>query len=682
MRHAYRNRKTIGLVSTLALALVATASLGIASSPATAQTATDLDAAKCDSRAADGYMPGWSAYEDTAMRQCRALVAFRNQLVDQSPALRPGHQLLQWGTGDQLKFNEWRGLSFTGNDVDLNTREVDEIRIDDSEDGLGELSGTIPDLNLNHATRGNDDQTLFSEVINVTLGGGRLTGGFPNWIYALGNLKVLDLSSNSLSGRVQGSFLSTSLEQIELQGNNFSGRLPHINLHKDSGNGNLVIFSVSGNNFSGEFPVAPNGGYANFADGRLMKILSFSSNRISGYIPQWIDGIRWAEDAQQVQRPGVYRWEMSLAANRLCFPDNFTLSAQKEHDGTTDASVLIDLSANRCHGKIEITRYTPAPPRVVSMEVEGDAVKVTWEAPLGADNSSMYMLEAASLYPSALQGELAARGIYLSSKCSRVISGTPVAGELLLRTGSLSQSTGGANCLFHPDYMGVGVYAINQVGSRTDGLLANVYLSGSEGRGGWNFTHVVREQPIQDIAYNLSMDTNNSISYWDGSNQRWRSFRVGDQSSNPTLEAGTTITHGLLSRGWMDRIGVGSSGNDAFSGDDGDGVTLYGGWNMISAGGEASGEDADSAAFMFDDSFVDCENLSGAIMILRYNPLSRSYDVILPCHPTVQRSLIAGGAWGSIEDIREFDNLMIYFRSTLSVDIKWDAAESKYVPAN
>lgn len=679
MRHAYRSRKTIGLVSTLALALVATASLGIASSPATAQTSTDLDAAKCESRAADGYLPQWDAYDDTAIRQCKALVAFRNQLVDQSPNLMPGHKLLQWGTGDDLKLNNWRGLSFTDG-TGQNAREVDAINVTDSEEGNGELSGPIPDLNLNHRTRGSSDQTLFSEVAIVKMEKGRLTGGFPNWVYALSGLEILDLSSNSLSGSVHGAFLSTSLEQIELQGNNFSGRLPHINLHKDSGNGNLVIFSVSGNNFSGEFPVTPNGGYANFADDREMKILSFSSNRISGTLPQWIGNITWSGDAQQSQRPDLYRWQMSLNGNRLC-SRGVTLGTQKDADGS-DASVLIDLSGNRCEGEIEITRYTPAPPRVVSMEVSGDSVQVTWEIPLGADNNSMYLLRGASLYPSALQGELAERNIYLSSKCSRLTSGTAVSGELLLRSGSLSQSTGGAHCQFNPDYMAVGVAAVNEVGSRTDGLSANLYIGGYAGAPGWNFTHVVRAQPIQDIAYNLGMEITNSISYWDGSNQRWRSYRVGDQSRNPTLEVGTPITHSLQSRGWMDRIGVGSSGNDAFSGDDGDGITLYGGWNMISAGGEASGEDADSAAFMFDDSFVDCQNLGGAIMILRYNPVSRSYDVILPCHPTVQRSLIAGGAWGSIEDISEFDNLMIFFRSTLSVNIKWDAAESKYVPTN
>lgn len=666
MRHAYRNRKTIGLVSTLALALVATASLGIASSPATAQTSTDLDAAKCESRAADGYLPVWNAFGDTAVAQCKSLVALRNALVGQSN-LSSGHKLLQWGTGDQLKFNAWRGLSFPTGGIynQPNGRTVSQINITDSEDGNGILSGAIPDIEDEHPTRG--DGRLFDDVEVVNMGKGALTGGIPEWIYALRNLRILKLSANNLSGGVSGgSFATTAFEQIELGGNNFSETVPAF---KVAENPNLVFLQLTGNKFSGFLPPS----YAAFA-GRNMEALALGGNRISGNLPSWIGNLRWSSSDARSQHPSI-KWVFDLSGNRFCVPKTLDLGTMTESDGTTAASIKVELSGNICLGQANpVTKYTPALPGVVSMEVSGDSVQVTWRAVSGA---TQYLLEGKELYPESLQGEL---GIELSSKCQLVTAGTS-AGEGLL-TASLSDTNGGPDCDFDPNYMAVNVRSIYQQGSRTDGLLANVYMSAAEGRFGWNFTHVVREQPIQDIAYNLSMDTNQSISYWDGSNQRWRSFRVGQQSPNPTLETGTPITHSLVSQGWMDRIGVGSSGNDAFSGDDGDGVTLHGGWNMISAGGEASGEDADSAAFMFDDSFVDCQNLGGAIMILRYNPISRSYDVILPCHPTVQRSLIAGGAWGSIEDISEFDNLMIFFRSTLSVNIKWDADESKYVPAN
>ena len=646
----------------LALALVATASLGIASSPATAQTSTDLDAAKCDSTAADGYMPGWNAYGETARKQCKSLVAFRNQLVTQS-SLSPGHKLLQWGTGAQLKFNTWRGLSFTETSA-RDTRRVDELGISDPDNGR--LSGTIPALDIHHSTRGSSDQTLFDEVILVNLEKGSLTGSFPGWVYALRNLQILKMSNNNLSGGISGnSFLTTQFTQIELGGNNFSETVPAF---KVAENPNLTFLQLTGNKFSGFIPTT----YAAFA-GRNMEALTLGGNRISGNLPSWLGSLRWSSSDARSQHPDI-KWVFDLSGNRLCVPETLNLGTMTEPDGTTAASIKVELAGNICLGQINTpTKYTPATPSVVSMEVSGDSVQVTWRE---VSEATQYLLEGKELYPESLQGEL---GIELSSKCQLVTSGTS-AGEGLL-TASLSQATGGPNCNFDPNYMAVNVRSIYQQGSRTDGLLANVYMSAAEGRFGWNFTHVVREQPIQDIAYNLSMDTNQSISYWDGSNQRWRSYRVGQQSPNPQLAAGTPVAHSLVSQGWMDRIGVGSSGNDAFSGVNGDGVTLYGGWNMISAGGTASGEEEDGA-FMFDESLVSCDNLSGAIMILRYNPISRSYDVILPCHQTVQRSLIAGGAWGSIEDISEFDNLMIYFRSTLSVNIRWDADTSQYVPAN
>lgn len=648
MRHTYRNRKTIGLVSTLALALVATASLGIASSPATAQTSDQLDPAKCDSTAADGYMPANNAYGETARKQCEALVAFRNQLVRQSPGLQPGHNLLQWGTGERVKINLWKGISFNWEVPEApDARKVDYLEFSDPDNGP--LSGPIPVL----------DSSLFVSVEAVIMKDGLLTGEFPAWVYSLPNLRLLKLQNNHLTGSIEGSYFTTrSFTEIELHANRFSGPLPDLPLAESHENPNLVILSLGNNRFSDTIP----SGYSNFAN-REMKILGLADNRISGNLPQWIGNLRWNSGSAQNYIPGLIQWIFNLNGNRLCFPRNLTLGAQKESNGTTDASILINLAGNVCENEEQRgTQYIPATPAVVSMEVSGQSVEVTWRADPD-DSNAEYLLKGSSLYPASLQGR---DGIVLSSKCARITSGTP-AGEGLL-SATLNADNGGANCQFDPNYMAVTVAQIFEVGSRTDGLRANVYLSNTEGRPGWNFTHVVREQTIQDIAYNTGLDTQNSISYWDGSNQRWRSYRVGQQSPNPRLAPGTPVAHPLKSRGWMDRIGVGSSGNNAFVST---GVTLYGGWNMISAGGEASGE----GAFMFDDELVDCENLGGAIMILRYNSISRSYDVILPCHPTVQRSLIAGGAWGSIEDINEFDNLMIFFRSTLPVNIRWDTVE-------
>lgn len=664
MRHPYHNRKTIGLVSTLVLALVATASLGIASSPAVGQTSSDLDPAKCDSTAADGFMPAAANWGPTARAQCKSLVAFRNALVSQS-SLLPGHKLLQWGTGAQLKFNDWEDLSFTTGDASLapDGRRLTYIHMTDSANGT--LSGPIPNLVDTHPDRGRDDHTLFEDVVLVNMERGSLTGSLPLWIYALRGLKILKLANNNLSGSIDGNaFLTQSFEQIELGGNNFSGGVPAF---KVASNPNLTFLQLTGNNFSGPIPAR----YAAF-EGRDMRALALAGNRISGNLPPWIGSLRFSAGDRQSQLPDL-KWILQLSGNRFCIPETLQLGTITQTDGTA-ASVLVDLAGNLCLGRANpSTIYTPRPPAVVSMEVEGDSVRVTWQPSQNADANTQYLLKGSELYPESLQGELSSRGIELSSKCLRIVQGSDAGNGLL--TDTLSASNGGPNCRFDPNYMAVTVRTVNQIGSRTDGLFANVYLSAAEGRFGWNFTHVVREQPIQDIAYNLGMGTNQSISYWDGSNQRWRSFRVGQQSPNPRLEAGTPVAHGLVSQGWMDRIGVGSSGNDAFSSD---GVTLYGGWNMISAGGTASGEDG---AFMFADSLLDCENLGGAIMILRYNPISRSYDVILPCHPAVQRRLIAGGAWGSIEEISEFDNLMIFFRSTLAVNIRWDADASQYVPA-
>ena len=69
-------------------------------------------------------------------------------------------------------------------------------------------------------------------------------------------------------------------------------------------------------------------------------------------------------------------------------------------------------------------------------------------------------------------------------------------------------------------------------------------------------------------------------------------------------------------------------------------------------------------------------------MILRYNFRGR-YDLELPCHPTEENRLTyshsnRNGSYYSIDEIQEYDNLYIYYRSATAVRVIWE--NGKYVP--
>ncbi|ESW23416.1 hypothetical protein PHAVU_004G044900 [Phaseolus vulgaris] len=130
-----------------------------------------------------------------------------------------------------------------------------------------------------------------------------LTGPLPNCWQKFQNLEILNLANNSLSGTVPESFGNLqSILWMQLNSNNFSGEIPSLSLCKrirfiDFGDNNLEgtlqtlleldhleVLLLGGNRIRGSIPTS-------LCNILSLKLLDFSSNNITGEIPQCIGDI-------------------------------------------------------------------------------------------------------------------------------------------------------------------------------------------------------------------------------------------------------------------------------------------------------------------------------------------------------------------------------------------------------
>ncbi|XP_022847958.1 probable LRR receptor-like serine/threonine-protein kinase At4g20940 isoform X2 [Olea europaea var. sylvestris] len=120
---------------------------------------------------------------------------------------------------------------------------------------LDRISPSVQHLNLSH-----------NRITGLIVGGGDAQG--------FGNLKVLDLSYNQLSGELPGFNFVYDLEVLKLSNNRFSGLIPTNLLREDS----LVLteLDLSSNHLSGQVSMITS---------TTLRTLNISSNMLSGELP-------------------------------------------------------------------------------------------------------------------------------------------------------------------------------------------------------------------------------------------------------------------------------------------------------------------------------------------------------------------------------------------------------------
>ena len=649
---------------------------------ATAQTSAIPMLAEADCETT--FKPTDGRTTDLTVSQCKALVRFRNAIAS-NPETRnfANHSMAQWGTAstpDGKRMNNWLGIGVYGNPYQVTAIEIGywqkgtngiQNRWNDTH-----LGGPLPNLLYDPATRMMDTD-LFPGLSRVGLNGNGFTGTFPVWTYHLPKLGYLHLEGNKLSGPVRGErFESTELFQVSLGGNNFSGRMPDFRFGTGI-NEKLTRLHLGFNSFTGQIPA----GYSALADGRPINDLYLGNNPISGNIPDWVTRVKFSTGVSNSEQPGhgyvldpYFINRMHLGKTRLCVPNNFVMPTLTEAGSTTTASVEINFARNKCPRGDSDSLNIPNPVRDLTYAIPSDnpdALIVTWRAPTDS-TAGTYKFTAVpvriaapfSIDSSVSVGDHCIVPGPYTANSEGVYSVTYDAAELFAAN---------SDCLFDPEKFAVNISAVFERSSRTDSFLPNSYTGESTSEPGWNILHVKEDKSVREIGWKLGLDLNDSLYKWDLDNQAWIRWDLDDLSLDSNFpEIGTSIiTTGSRPPAWLKIAGLSSA-------DMGLPVQLGNGWNMISAGGDATRPNNDNGAFFFDEALLDCDSLAGTLAIMRYRPRSERFDVELPCHPSSERTLTRGGSRGLIAEIEEYDSLFVYFNSALPVCIQWDDEDSKY----
>ena len=658
-------------LATLAPVQQATAQTGSPASP----TPDELDPAECATTFKplqdNARTPHTITADALTINQCRALVKFRNAIFANAQNKNfANHTIAQWGTAstpEGKRMNNWPGVGLwytRVTELSLSAWLVNKKNNINNRTNQAVLGGPLPELGL----EGFETKDLFPTMGRVIINGNRFTGAFPNWIYGLPKLGTLYLNGNQLSGRVDGSaFVSPKLLRIDLSGNNFSGSLPNFDFAKHP---EFVRLVLSGNSFSGNIPA----GYSGLADGRPISDLVLGGNPITGDIPSWVTELKFSDSVPGGHFPvieGVYRNRIDFSNARLCLPDNFRMPTLYEAaNPSTVASVQIKFARNNCATGDNESIYIPGPVRDLTYTISGNSLTATWKAPTDTTAGSYVYSPipfriAAPFDIDPLPG--------VGDHCIQPHTGPNSQGVYSVTYDKATVEAANSSCRFFPDKFAVNVSSVFQVGSRTDGYFANAYTSESTSEPGWNILHVKENNSVRDIGWKLGMDYKAVYYGWDLDNQAWIRWDLLESSLDSTFpEIGSSIitTHSRPPA-WLEIAGLSSADKDLP-------VQLGNGWNMISAGGDATRPNNHNGAFFFDEALLDCDSLAGTLAVMRYRSRSERFDVELPCHPSSERTLTRGESRGLIEEIEEYDSLFVYFNSALPVCIRWDDEDSKY----
>ncbi|KAF3662967.1 putative inactive receptor kinase [Capsicum annuum] len=248
----------------------------------------------------------------------------------------------------------------------------------------GSFGSTIHVMNLSHNNLdggffpGKLLQT-FGNLQVLDLGYNGLTGELPSFMF-LYNLRVLRLGNNQLYGLIPEELLQGMgpLEELDLSGNGFSGSIPEVNSTK------LRVLNISSNHLLGSLPSSVgNCAVVDLSKNVLhddisvieswetnLEIIDLSSNRLTGNIPNII--------AQFQQLTSINFGNNSL--------EGMLPSAL----GTSPRLVKLDLSTNKLGGPIPTTYFTST--TLMNLNVSGN--RLSGSIPLEGSHASELLVQS------------------------------------------------------------------------------------------------------------------------------------------------------------------------------------------------------------------------------------------------------------------------------------------------
>ena len=174
-----------------------------------------------------------------------------------------------------------------------------------------------------------------------------------------------------------------------------------------------------------------------------------------------------------------------------------------------------------------------------------------------------------------------------------------------------------------------------------------------------------------ELAGNLGLSPDIGLYRWDAVHQLWTDIDLAS-----SLAEGEAIAYrgrGLVAEDDLTAQNLGIADENVT-------VTLNRGWNILKPPEVASGTPSGSRLSVFDDSLLDCSSISGNIITAALDVDSLTWKFSLPCHPSIQRRLLASPRITALTDITENDVLYTYFISALPIRVTWNTTTNKYQP--
>ncbi|WCJ41516.1 Leucine-rich repeat protein kinase family protein [Euphorbia peplus] len=160
----------------------------------------------------------------------------------------------------------------------------------------------------------------FLRLNSLNLSNNLLNGELPSILDSYPELRLIDFSHNFMNGSLLPSlFNSTTLTDLILSANNFTGSIPLQEVQKSTRNLSLVSLDLSYNSFDGYLP-------AEISQFRNLLYLNLSNNKLKGNIPEDLpDGLR-GFDVSSNNLSGVVPDNLRRFPDSAFYPGNSLLS--------------------------------------------------------------------------------------------------------------------------------------------------------------------------------------------------------------------------------------------------------------------------------------------------------------------------------------------------------------------
>jgi len=654
-----------------------------------------LDPDRCDT---DEWIPGAEAglsNVSTLRRECKILVEARNDLVFRSGSILYGsvnHPILTWGEGP---LRNWAGIGVSGSastEFYISGLDMKGSSNDDFVGLVGEIPqslcrlGRVDRLVFDNNGLSGKFPECFGNLSNLNFASFRrnnLTGSIPVGFASMSNLQWFNVNSNDMSGTIPSGF--RNVYGFLAQDNFFNGPLPDIGSESET-----ILVVLRRNEFSGEIPRS----YRNLKN---VNYFTFSDNDLtwgddSSWVSDWLSEITFMDTGARA-RP-----EFHLSGNRICWPEDFSVSHRPLQEVTTTYSWnvrppstdpvtgikdtasfgVFSLGRQQCDSQ-RYSQYALPPITGLTRTVSGGNLALDWEAP--TDPSSGTAFTPTGYLISIEQAENNA----FNEEHERVCPNRPAEFEveswetnffwqtaatqatIPLRT----SGTSGALACNDRNPLSLDKYVIAVTpyhATAQNGFSNRFYGEGNEASiFGWRAYNVISDgTSAQQMARDLGLNFVGEIYSWDTSTQSWGTHFTRDDNS--ILNSGTSVMH---------KIGVFNADNLRFAGlgrvSENMVLTLHQGWNILAPAEQAFDTAPDS---IFDETLSDCDNLAGVLAVITYDLRQQDFKILLPCHPD-----IAPNGYGVMDAVDRYDTMYVFFQSQLAVPITWDTADNSYGPA-